>query len=158
MRMGRHLWLGGDGNITLPLLRAAHKYYPNLVVVHIDAHTDTYRSDSNQDYMRYNVATTFTRAAEEGLIDVAASMHVGPRGPTNDNTVFDYTRDVGFKLVDGHELFEIGLVNTANLLVSDLQGRDVYLCFDMDFLIRPAHPVCARRLGAARVRVRGLGF
>jgi arginase family enzyme len=63
------LAFGGDGNITLPLLRATHRFYPDLVVLHVDAHTDTYRGDCNQDYMRYNVATTFTRAAEEGLID-----------------------------------------------------------------------------------------
>jgi len=152
------LAFGGDGNITLPLLRAAHKYYPNLVVVHIDAHTDTYRSDSNQDYMRYNVATTFTRAAEEGLMDVAASIHVGPRGPTNDNTVFDYTRDVGFKLVDGHELFETGLANMASAIVSDLQGRDVYLCFDMDFFDPSCAPgVCTPTWGGASAR-EGLGF
>ena len=41
------LAFGGDGNITLPLLRAAHKFYPNLVVLHVDAHTDTYRGDGN---------------------------------------------------------------------------------------------------------------
>ena len=55
--------------------------------------------------MRYNVATTFTRAAEEGLIDTEASLHIGPRGPTTDNAVFDHTRDVGFQLIDGEELF-----------------------------------------------------
>ena len=89
-------------------------------------------------------------------------MHVGPRGPTNDNTVFDYTRDVGFKLVDGHELFEIGLVNTANLLVSDLQGRDVYLCFDMDFFDPSCAPgVCTIDLTGqtkSQAALRGLGF
>ena len=33
------LAFGEDGNITLPLLRAAHKFHPNLVVLHVDAHT-----------------------------------------------------------------------------------------------------------------------
>lgn len=34
------LTMGGDGSVTLPQLRAAHRHYPDLVVLHIDAHTD----------------------------------------------------------------------------------------------------------------------
>lgn len=34
--------MGGDGSVTLPQLRAVHKRHPGLVVLHIDAHTDTY--------------------------------------------------------------------------------------------------------------------
>lgn len=150
--------LGGDGNITLPLLRAAHKFYPDLVVLHVDAHTDTYRSDGNQDYMRYNVSTTFTRAAEEHLLDVAASIHIGPRGPTNDIGVFEHTREVGYRLIDGIELFETGLRIAANRIVEELQGRDVYLCFDMDFFDPSCAPgVCTPTWGGATAR-EGLGF
>jgi agmatinase len=152
------LAFGGDGNITLPLLRAAHKIYRDLVVLHIDAHTDTYRGDGNQDYMRYNVATTFTRAAEEGLIDTEASLHIGPRGPTTDNGVFEHTRDVGFQLIDGDELFQIGLDKTANSLVKQLSGRKIYLCFDMDFFDPSCAPgVCTPTWGGATAR-EGLGF
>ena len=152
------LAFGGDGNITLPLLRAAHKFYPDLVVLHVDAHTDTYRGDGNQDYMRYNVATTFTRAAEEGLIDTNASLHIGPRGPTMDNGVFEHTRDVGFQLIDGDDLFEIGLQKTADNLVDQLKDRTVYLCFDMDFFDPSCAPgVCTPTWGGATAR-EGLGF
>src|SRR3546814_910977 len=45
--------MGGDGAVTLPQLRAAAKRYPDLTVIHIDAHTDTYELDG------YNTATTF---------------------------------------------------------------------------------------------------
>ena len=152
------LALGGDGNITLPLLRAAHEFYPNLVVVHVDAHTDAYSGDGNRDYMRYNVATTFTRAAEEGLLDVPASIHIGPRGPTNDIGVFEHTREVGYQLIDGRELFETGLRIAAHRIVKDLQGRDVYLCFDMDFFDPSCAPgVCTPTWGGATAR-EGLSF
>ena len=102
-------------------------------MLHVDAHTDTYRGDGNQDHMRYNVATTFTRAAEEGLFDTNASLHIGPRGPTMDNSVFEHTREVGFQLIEGDDLFETGLFKTADNLVEQLKDRTVYLCFDMDF-------------------------
>ncbi|MEK9814659.1 MAG: arginase family protein, partial [Paracoccaceae bacterium] len=152
------LALGGDGNITLPLLRAASKAHSNLVVVHIDAHTDTYRGDGNQDYMQFNVATTFTRAAEEALIDVGSSIHVGARGPTNDSGVFNHTRDVGYGLIDGTELFNTGLKNTAKKIIKTLEGRSVYLCFDMDFFDPSCAPgVCTPTWGGATSR-EGLEF
>ena len=152
------LALGGDGNITLPLLRAASKAHSNLVVVHIDANTDTYRGDGNQDYMQFNVATTFTRAAEEALIDVGSSIHVGARGPTNDSGVFNHTRDVGYGLIDGTELFNTGLKNTAKKIIKTLEGRSVYLCFDMDFFDPSCAPgVCTPTWGGATSR-EGLEF
>jgi len=149
------LALGGDGNITLPLLRAASKIHPDLVVLHIDAHTDTYRGDGNQEYLRFNVATTFTRAAEESLIDVGSSLHIGARGPTNDSTVFNHTREVGYGLINGSELFKTGLNNTAKRVVKTLKGRSVYLCFDMDFFDPSCAPgVCTPTWGGATSRAR----
>ncbi|WP_317056879.1 arginase family protein [Roseovarius rhodophyticola] len=152
------LAFGGDGNITLPLLRAAHKSYPDLAVLHIDAHTDTYAGDGNRDYLRFNVATTFTRAAEEGLIDVEASIHVGARGPVADGTVFDHTRSIGYELIDGAEMFRDGLDVTATRLKAQLQDRPVYLCFDMDFFDPSCAPgVCTTTWGGATAR-EGLDF
>ena len=122
-------------------------------MLHVDAHTDTYRGDGNQDHMRYNVATTFTRAAEEGLIDTNASLHIGPRGPTMDNSVFEHTREVGFQLIDGDDLFETGLIKTADNLVEQLKDRTVYLCFDMDFFDPSCVPgVCTPTRGGATAR------
>ena len=37
--------MGGDGAVTLPQLRALHRRHRDLVVLHIDAHTDTYPDD-----------------------------------------------------------------------------------------------------------------
>src|SRR5437762_602774 len=56
------LTMGGDGAVTLPQLRAVHRQYPDLVVLHIDAHTDTYPGGEGERG-RYNTGTTFTRAA-----------------------------------------------------------------------------------------------
>jgi arginase family enzyme len=56
------LCVGGDGTVTLPVLRALAKRYPELVLVHIDAHTDAYPGED------INTGTTFSRAAAEGLI------------------------------------------------------------------------------------------
>ncbi|MEM7668297.1 MAG: arginase family protein [Pseudomonadota bacterium] len=149
---------GGDGSISLPLMRAAAKHHSDLVVLHIDAHTDTYPGDGNEVHHRYNVATTFTRAAEEGTVDAAQSFHVGPRGPVMLGHVFDHTRERGYGLISGQELYSTGLAETAAHLREAMAGRPVYLCFDMDFFDPSCAPgVCTPTWGGATAR-EGLGF
>jgi agmatinase len=144
---------GGDGSVSLPLMRAANKRYPNLAVLHIDAHTDTYPGDGNAIHHRYNVATTFTRAAEEGTVDAENSFHVGPRGTVMVGDVFDHTRERGYGLIPGKELFGTGLIETAAKLRAAMRGRPVYLCFDMDFFDPSCAPgVCTPTWGGASAR------
>ena len=57
--------MGGDGSVSLPLLRAAASRYAGMVAVHLDAHTDSYGYDPND---KYNAATQFTHAAEEQCV------------------------------------------------------------------------------------------
>ena len=152
------LALGGDGMITLPLLRAVKSKFPELAVLHIDAHTDTYQGDGNATHDRYNVATTFTRAAEEELIDLSHSYHVGARGPVMVPDVFEHTREKGYNLIVGTDLFARGLIETAKHLKEQLAGKPVYLCFDMDFFDPSCAPgVCTPTWGGASAR-EGLGF
>jgi len=152
------LALGGDGMISLPLMRAAKLKHPEIAVLHIDAHTDTYPGDGNAIHDRYNVATTFTRAAEEGLVDLDHSYHVGARGPVMMAEVFEHTRDTGYNLIDGSELFDLGLSKTAEKLKDHLGSRPVYLCFDMDFFDPSCAPgVCTPTWGGASAR-EGLSF
>ena len=91
---------GGDGSVTLPQLRAVHKHHPDLVVLHFDAHTDTYPDQEGpvpgSNAPQFNPATTFTRAAEEGVIDPSHSLHIGARGSISAQGVFEHTRDKGF--------------------------------------------------------------
>ena len=154
----RPVSMGGDGAVTLPQLRAMHRHYPDLAVLHIDAHTDTYPGSGNALHHRYNTATTFTRAAEEGVIDTAHSMHVGPRGPITRHGMFEHTREQGYELIDGHELFDRGFEDVLAHIHRRLEGRPVYLCFDMDFFDPSCAPgVCTPTWGGASAR-EGLGL
>ena len=136
---------GGDGAVTLPQLRALHRSYPDLCVLHFDAHTDTYPDEdagpehAGTNVAKYNPATTFARAAEEGVVDVANSLHVGARGTVSMQGVFDYTRAKGFELITGIDLMNAGVGDTLAHIRERLAGRPVYLCWDMDFF----DPSCA---------------
>src|SRR3984885_6565898 len=60
----RPLCLGGDHSITYPILRAFGRKFPNLTVVHFDAHPDLYEEFQGS---RYSHACPFARIMEEGL-------------------------------------------------------------------------------------------
>jgi agmatinase len=150
--------LGGDGAISLPHMRALHRRHDGVVVLHIDAHTDTYPSYGSGVRDRYNTATTFTRAAEEGVIDAAGSCHVGARGPVYTDGVFEFTRQQGYRLIPGEELFHRGFGDVVTELHRDLAQRPIYLCFDMDFFDPSCAPgVCTPTWGGASAR-EGLGL
>ncbi len=121
--------MGGDGAVTLPQLRALHRRHPNLAVLHIDAHTDTYPGEGDG---KFTSATTFTRAAEEGVVDARNSIHLGARGPVALPGMFEYTRNWGYELIPGVELESVGIPATLAHIRQRLAGRPVYLCFDMD--------------------------
>ena len=128
--------MGGDGSISVPLLRAAARRYPGLVAVHIDAHTDSYPYDPND---KYTAATQFTHAAEEQLVVASLSYHIGVRGPTYVQGAYRFTRSLGYNVITMREVFERGPADVLAELQERLKGRPVYLCFDMDVF----DPSCA---------------
>jgi agmatinase len=135
--------LGGDGAVTLPQLRAVHRHHSDLVALHIDSHTDAYPSYPGVSFGDasdlFNTATTFVRAAEEELIDVRSSIHVGIRGFAGTSGNTEFTRELGYRVVESDEMFDIGFRKLGLQLREQLAGRPVYLCFDMDFF----DPSCA---------------
>ena len=69
------LSFGGDHFVTLPLLRAHHKQFGKLAMIHFDAHTDTYKEDEAV----YNHGCMFYHAPREGIIDAGKSIQIGIR-------------------------------------------------------------------------------
>jgi len=122
--------MGGDGAVTLPQLRALHARHPGLALLHLDAHTDAYRGEGAD---RYNNATTFTRAAEEGLLDLAYSIHAGTRGAVDVEPIVRFARELGYEVIEMAALRRQGIENFIGHIRRRLAGRPVYLCFDMDF-------------------------
>lgn len=70
----RVLTLGGDHSITYPILRAYARAYPQLTILHIDAHPDLY---DELDGNRSSHACPFARIMEQGL--AARLVQVGIR-------------------------------------------------------------------------------
>jgi arginase family enzyme len=121
--------IGGDGSVSLPLMRAAGRRHPGLVALHVDSHTDAYPYTPDD---RYNAATQFTHAAEEGAVDAARSWHVGVRGFTYCAGVLDHAAGLGFRVVTTEDLLARGFAQAMAEFRDAAAGRPVYLCWDMD--------------------------
>lgn len=117
------LSLGGDHFVTLPLLRAHHKQFGPLAMIHFDAHTDTYREDEAV----YNHGSMFYHAPREGLIEAGKSIQVGIR------TEYTESRHE-FEVISAAEANDLeagSIVERIKQRVSDLP---CYLTFDIDCL------------------------
>ncbi len=85
----RPLTLGGDHTIVLPIMRALHRNYGPLGVIHVDAHADV-----NDDMFGEKIAhgTPFRRIAEEGLVDGKRVAQIGLRATGYTAEDFDWPR------------------------------------------------------------------
>ena len=115
------LSLGGDHFITYPCLRAYHHHYPDLALVHFDAHPDTW--DDNQGL---NHGTMFTRAINEQLINPHHSIQIGIRTKTDN--------DRGMQIINACDVETLGAQETANAIHARVQDMPCYLTFDIDAL------------------------
>ncbi|MBR1221524.1 arginase family protein [Bradyrhizobium sp. U87765 SZCCT0131] len=118
--------IGGDGSITLPLLEAVWRRHPGLAVVHLDAHTDAYPLAGNVG------PAAFHRAAEAGLLEPAASFHIGLRGPVAATGLYAHARQLGYQLVTVAELLERGIASVLDDVHRRIGDRPTYICWDMD--------------------------
>ena len=113
------LTLGGEHSISYPLVKAHHKRYPEVSVLHIDAHTDL--RDEYQG-SKFSHACVMSRIAE-----VCDFVSVGVRsfsGLANERKAIDRGRIITAS--DFHHRADI-----VSLILSMLSD-DVYISFDLD--------------------------
>jgi agmatinase len=127
--------LGGDHTIAVPLLRAVNKKTGPVALVHFDAHLDTWDTYFGAPYTH---GTPFRRAAEEGLFNDAASMHVGIRGPLYSREDLIKDAELGFKVIHCDELESHGVDHVVKRIRDRVGDYPLYLSIDIDVL-DPCH-------------------
>jgi agmatinase len=123
--------IGGDHTIALPLLRVMHELHGPVAVVHFDAHLDTWDTYFGAPVTH---GTPFRRASEEGLIDKTGCMHVGIRGPLYSRADLAEDGVLGFQVVGGHDLDDLGWRGVLEKVVARVGDRPVYVSLDIDVL------------------------
>jgi agmatinase len=117
------LSLGGDHFVTLPLLRAHHKQFGKLAMIHFDAHTDTYKEDA----AIYNHGSMFYHAPREGLIDADKSIQIGIR------TEYSESRHE-FEVISAAVANDLSVEAIIERIRQRVGDSPCYLTFDIDCL------------------------
>lgn len=116
------LSLGGDHFVSYPLLCAHAEKHGPLALIQFDAHSDTWPDDGE----RLDHGSMFLRAAREGVIDPAHSIHAGIRSH-NDETH-------GFQVLTAPWIHRNGVDATIDAIRSRVGTAKAYLSFDIDVL------------------------
>jgi agmatinase/guanidinopropionase len=124
------LTLGGDHSIALPLLRAHARKHGPLAVVQFDSHPDTW----NREYPDhpYSHGTPFRRAIEEGLIDTAAYLQVGIRGPVGEAGDLAEAQSLGAQVITIGRALEMGTPWVLQTVRAAVGERPTYVSLDID--------------------------
>jgi agmatinase len=126
----RAICLGGDHSIVLPDLRAVHRKYGKVTLLHFDAHTDTGDEAWGE---KYHHGTPIRRAIEEGLIEGPRIFQIGIRGPLTSATQDDYTREQGIHTLDIDSFHDVGKREAYfKKLRKIAEGTPCYITFDVD--------------------------
>ena len=127
--------IGGDHTIAYALLKAAARRFGPPALVHFDAHLDTWNSYFGQNFTH---GTPFRRAAEEGLFDADASMHIGIRGPVYNSGDLIADAELGFRIITCDDIERLGVDAVVAAIRERIGERPLYISIDIDVL-DPAH-------------------
>ena len=115
--------LGGDHNVSFPILKAYAQRFGPMSLIQIDAHTDTWPDDNME---RIDHGTMFYKAVKSGIVDPTRSVQIGIR-TTNEDTL-------GVHIIDAPEFHQIGPKEAARRAKEIVGNHPVYLSFDIDGL------------------------
>jgi len=123
------LSLGGDHSITYPILRAFRRFYPQLAILHFDAHPDLYHDFQSNPHSH---ASPFARIMENRL----ASRLV----------------QIGIRTINAHQWEQAKQFGVEVIQMKEFQPtrifefqQPVYVSFDMDALDPAFAPGVAHR-------------
>ncbi|MCL1917584.1 MAG: agmatinase [Peptococcaceae bacterium] len=111
-------FLGGEHLVSLPLIRAAHGCYPDLVVLHFDAHADLREEYAGESLSH---ATVMRRVAE--ILKPHHLFQFGIRSGAQEEWAFarEHTR-----------LFDGDILESLQRILLEVGGLPVYVSLDID--------------------------
>jgi arginase len=143
----RPVLLGGDHSITFPILQAAGPKYPELTIVHFDAHPDLYDEFEGS---KTSHACPFARIMENKLAKRLTQIGI--------RTINRHQREqaarFGVDVIEMRSLPGFGQLKNGQLEIGQLKiGGPVYISFDIDCLDPAFAPgVSHREPGGLSVR------
>lgn len=119
------LGIGGEHLVSWPVIKAMYKKYPDMAIIHLDAHTDL-REDYEGEPLSH--ASIIRKAAD--LIGPTNVYSFGIRSGLKEE--FQWAKEQGMQIAK----FEV--LEPLKAVLPQLAGRPVYVTVDIDVL-DPAH-------------------
>lgn len=118
--------IGGEHLITLPAVKAALQKYPDLCILHLDAHADL-----REDYINQTLSHSTVMRRIWDLLGDRRIWQFGIRSGTKDEFTF---------AKDGHTFFYPFTLDAIGAVCDELKNKSVYLTLDLDVLDSSVFP------------------
>ena len=115
----RPLTIGGEHLVSLPIIEAFSKIYPDLCIIHFDAHTDL-----REDYMGESLSHASVIRRAWDILGDNRIFQFGIRSGTK----------VEFSWAKSHTYLQPFNLDSLEEIIIQLQNRPVYITIDLDVL------------------------
>ena len=134
----RPVSVGGDHSITGGIVQAIGKGHITcgepVCFLHLDAHTDVFTKVDHFLGAKKSAAHWGAYLADDGLVDPHHSMQIGLRGHARTLDWLEPSYEYGYNVVTMKDFRQNGLTHVVKQIKEVLQGRPVYITFDLDCL------------------------
>lgn len=121
------LGLGGEHLVSWPVIQEVHKQYPDLAIIHMDAHADLREQYEGEPLSH---STPIRKACE--LMGAEHIYSFGIRSGMREE--FQYAKESGM------HMHKFDVLEPLKKVLPDLAGRPVYVTIDIDVLDPSAAP------------------
>jgi len=143
----RPVSIGGDHSITGGIVQAIGKGQlcngEPVCFLHLDAHTDVFTKVDHFLGAKKSAAHWGAYLADDGLVDPSHSMQIGLRGHARTLDWLEPSYEYGYNVVTMKEFRRRGAADVVNQIKQVLQGKPVYITFDLDCLDPTIAPAVA---------------
>ena len=115
------LMIGGEHLVTYPVVKAVAAKYPDVHIIHLDAHTDLRDEFGGTKLSHATVLKRIWDILGDGRI-----FQFGIRSGTKEE--FDFAR------ISGHTYLEALRINTVGEKLKEIAGKKIYITIDLDVL------------------------
>ena len=119
------LGMGGEHLVSWPVMKAMYKKYPDLAIIHFDAHTDL-REEYEGEPLSHS--TPIRKIAE----------HIGPKNVYSFGMRSGMKEELQWAKENGMHISKFEVLEPLKEILPTLAGRPVYVTIDIDVL-DPAH-------------------
>ena len=140
----RPVSIGGDHSITGGIIQGLANGVltkgEKICFLHLDAHTDVFTTVDHFLGAQKSAAHWGAYLPDQGMVDPKNSMQIGLRGHPRTLDWLQPAYDYGYNIVTMKEYRQRGALDVIEQVKAVLDGRPVYITFDLDCLDPSAAP------------------